>query len=49
MHKQNRAIIVAQSDEHGGANLGLMSPKTKLVGKDKKSYSPQLTETQEYF
>ena len=46
MSKQNRAIIVAQSDEHGGHNLGLLNPETKLTDNKGKSYSPVLTETQ---
>lgn len=44
--KQNRAIIVAQSDEHGGHNLGLLNPETKLTNERGIAYSPIPTETQ---
>ena len=46
MPKSNRAILVAESDLHGGNKLGLLNPDTKLLNENKKEYSPQLTETQ---
>ena len=47
MTKSNRAILVAESDEHGGNALGLLNPDTVLLSKDKKKFKPQLTETQQ--
>lgn len=47
MLKSNRAIIVTESDQHGGNDLGLLNPNTVLISKDKRKYKPTLTETQE--
>jgi hypothetical protein len=44
--KQNRAIIVAESDEHGGHSLGLLNPDIVLLNHEKKEYKPELCETQ---
>lgn len=46
--KSSRAIIVAESDLHGGHSLGLLNPETKLLNKEKKEYSPILTEMQNH-
>jgi len=46
--KQNRVIVVAESDKHGGSNFGLLNPETKLIGLEKKEYTPILTETQKH-
>lgn len=46
MTKTNRAILIAESDQHGGNSLGLLNPETVLLSKNKKKYKPELSETQ---
>ena len=46
MQKSNRAILVAESDLHGGSKLGLLNPETKLLSETRKEYYPSSTETQ---
>jgi len=45
--KSNRAIIVAESDPHGGHKLGLLNPEVRLEDEERRLYQPRLTETQE--
>ena len=46
MPKSNRAIIVAESDPHGGHKLGLLNPEVRLEDEERRLYQPRLTETQ---